>query len=128
MNAKLQELLPMIEDRLQKDDISEFKVGKTTNEVERFNDDEYGTYEYASIIACSDNPKLIAGAEADLIQHFQSHLVLKNKCKNMNKGSAGNPDATKLYIIAMGKNPRKGMEMLLDKFPLFKDLVICKLL
>lgn len=127
MNTRLKALLPVIEQRLLCDDITAFKIGKTANEDERFNDDDYNAYEYASIIAQSDNPDLIAVAESDLIQYFKSHNDLKCKCENINSGSAGNSAASKLYIIAIGSTTRKGMETLLDKFPLFKDIMIYKL-
>lgn len=125
MNTKLKAKLSVIEQRLLRDDITAFKIGKTENEDERFHDDVYNAYDYASIIAYSDDPTLIANAESDLIQYFKSHPVLKGKCENINNGSAGNPYANKLYIVAIGESPRKGLETLLVKFPLFEDLKIC---
>lgn len=125
MNTKLKAKLPFIVQRLLCDDITAFKIGKTQNEDERFNDDVYNAYEYASIIAHSDDPTLIANAESDLIQYIESHAVLKGKCENINNGSAGNPYANKLYIVAIGESPRKGFESLLDKNSLFKDFEIC---
>ena len=125
MNTKLKAKLSVIEQRLLRDDITAFKIGKTENEDERFHDDVYNAYDYASIIAYSDDPTLIANAESDLMQYFKSHPVLKGKCENINNGSAGNPNANKLYIVAIGETPRKGLETLLDKFPLFEDLKIC---
>lgn len=56
MNTKLKAKLPFIVQRLLCDDITAFKIGKTQNEDERFNDDVYNAYEYASIIAHSDDP------------------------------------------------------------------------
>ena len=125
MNTKLQVLLPLIEQRLLQDDISAFKIGKTEDEGKRFSGDDYETYEYGSIIAESDDPNLIADAESDLIQHFKSHNDLKRKCENINCGSGGDPDATKLYIVAIGETSRKGMEVLLDKFPLLDNFQAC---
>lgn len=124
MNTKLKAKLSVIEQRLLRDDITAFKIGKTENEDERFHDDVYNAYDYASIIAYSDDPTLIANAESDLIQYLKSHPVLKGKCENINNGSTGNPYANKLYIVAIGESPRKGLETLLDKFPLSEDLKI----
>ncbi len=124
MDAKLILILPLIERRLLNDDITAFKIGKTSNEDERFSNEEYDLYEYASIIACSDNPDLISAAESDMIQYFKSHNTLKGKSENINNGSAGNTKANKLYIIAKGDEPRRFMDVLLDKFPLFEDMPI----
>lgn len=127
MNNTLKTLLPKIEKALSSKQITAFVVGKTDDAYKRFSDDDYGEYEYASVIAKSDSPDLISNAENDLIKYFQSHATLKHKCKNDNAGSGGNPDAKSLYIVAMGEVPRGGVDLLLDKYPLFDEEILCEI-
>lgn len=127
MNSTLKTHLPKIEKVLSSKQITAFVVGKTDDAYKRFSDDDYGEYEYASVIAKSDSPDLISNAENDLIKYFQSHATLKHKCKNDNAGSGGNPDAKSLYIVAMGEVPRGGVDLLLDKYPLFDEEILCEI-
>lgn len=127
MNNTLKTHLPKIEKVLSSKQITAFVVGKTDDAYKRFSDDDYGEYEYASVIAKSDSPDLISNAENDLIKYFQSHTTLKHKCKNDNAGSGGNPNAKSLYIVAMGEAPREGIDLLLDKYPLFDEEILCEI-
>ena len=127
MNITLKLLLPKIEAVLSSKEITSFIIGKTDNAHIRFNQEDYNGYEYASVIARSDDPDLISDAENDLIKYFQSHTALNHKCKNDNAGSGGNPNAKSLYIVAMGPEPRIGHEALLDKCELFGADVFCEI-
>ena len=99
MDPQLQQLIPKIETRLGKDDISEFKIGKSICAKERFNDEEYSGYYYLSVIA-EGNPAQINQAEIDMIDYFMNSSCVKNKCANLHNGGGGNPGATELYIAA----------------------------
>lgn len=127
MNSTLKTHLPKIEKVLSSEQITAFVVGKTDDAYKRFSDDDYCEYEYAGVIAKSDSPDLISNAENDLIKYFQSHATLKHKCKNDNAGSGGNPNAKSLYIVAMGEVPRGGVDLLLDKCPLFDEEILCEI-
>lgn len=102
MNKKILQILPQIENRLLENDIRAFKVGKSYNINERFRDDDYDAYDYVSVIATSNDCEEISRIEADLIQYFCNHPILRGKCQNQNGGSAGNPNATSVYIVAIG--------------------------
>ena len=102
MNKKVLQILQQIENRLLKNDIRAFKVGKSSNVNERVLYDDYNVYDYASIIATSNNSEEISKLETDLIQYFCNHPILRGKCQNQNGGSAGNPNATSVYIVAIG--------------------------
>lgn len=103
MNKKILPILPQIERRLGDNDIIAFKIGKTSNTDERFLDDDYNAYDYAIVVAMSNDSTDISILEADMIQYFSTHLTLKYKCENKKGGSAGNPDATSVYIVAKGR-------------------------
>jgi len=121
MNEKILQILKKIEYRLLKNDISAFKVGKSSNVNERFLDDDYNAYDYASVIATSNECSEISKLEADLIEYFCNHPILKGKCQNQNCGSAGNPNATSVYIVARGviksddNDPNPHLNHLLEK-------------
>ena len=104
MNKKILQILQQIENRLLQDGIRSFKVGKSSNVDERFLDEDYDGYDYASVIATSNDCEEISKLEADLIQYFCNHPTLKEKCQNQNGGSAGNPNATSVYIVAKGNS------------------------
>ncbi len=120
MNPKLIQILDSIEKRLSKSDVIAFKVGKTENAHARFNVEEYNEYDYAQVIAtgkCSN----ISKAENDLIEHFKKHSTLCKKCVNEKSGSAGNPNATQLYIVAQGPCPEDPKDRLLAKSKLLEN-------
>lgn len=104
MNKKILQIIQHIENRLLENDVRAFKVGKSSDAYERFLDDDYNAYDYASVIATSNDYKEISQLEADLIKYFCSHPALKEKCQNQNGGSAGNPNATSVYIVAKGNS------------------------
>lgn len=103
MNKELNSVLSLIKERLSKDDIEYFKIGKTANPDERFAGEDYDNFHYASIIAHCDDSAIITQAEEDLISYFQKHKSLKDKCRNEQLGG-GSPDATYLYIVAVEKD------------------------
>lgn len=121
MNKKILHVLQQLENRLLENDIRAFKVGKSSNINERFLDDDYNAYDYASVIATSNDCDEISKLEADLIQYFCNHPILKGKCQNQNGGSAGNPNATSVYIVARGviksddNDPNPHLNHLLEK-------------
>lgn len=102
MNKKILPILQKLENQLLKNDIIAFKVGKSSVVDERFLDEDYDDYDYASVIATSDDYSEISKLEADLIEYFCNHPILREKCQNKNGGSAGNPNATSVYIVAIG--------------------------
>ena len=55
MNKKILPILPQIERRLGDNDIIAFKIGKTSNTDERFLDDDYNAYDYAIVVATSND-------------------------------------------------------------------------
>lgn len=121
MSPELQSLLSGIKQRLMKADISSFKIGKTNNPKERFNQyDE--PYHYMDIIAQGDANK-INTAEKDLIDWVNSHESLSAKCANINEGGGGNPDATMLYIVSRKAEAEIG-EHLLPPSRLFNGDII----
>ena len=99
MDAKLREVLPAIEKRLQQEDVESFKIGKATSAKERFDDEEYRGYYYMSVIAVGDKDK-INQAERDCIEYFTKKSAIKDKCNNQIGGGGGCPEATELYIAA----------------------------
>lgn len=119
MNRNLRLILGRIERRLSKSDIVAFKVGKTENAQTRFNAEEYNEYDFAQVIA-TGKPYDISNAENDLIEHFDNHSALRYKSSNRNAGSAGNPNATQLYIIAQKHRPEDLKDRLLDKSELME--------
>ena len=98
MNSKIKGILKTVELQLQKDEILKFKIGKTSNPESRFGQNDYENFNLATVIAKSENAKLIGQAEIDLIEYFRKHPTLKNKCENEQDG--GGPDATQLYLVA----------------------------
>lgn len=121
MNKKILHVLQQLENRLLENDIRAFKVGKSSNINERFLDDDYNAYDYASVIATSNDCDEISKLEADLIQYFCNHPILNGKCQNQNGGSAGTPNATSVYIVARGviksddNDPNPHLNHLLEK-------------
>lgn len=126
MNKGIKTILPIVEKRLLQPDIRIFKIGKTEDVKVRFNAEEYNDYDYAQLIAEGKSID-ISNAENDLIEYFKGHSVLKNKCINEKSGSAGNPNATQLYIVAQGPCPSDPRERLLDKGSLIAKLTPAKL-
>ena len=131
MNKMVLQILKKIEYRLLKNDISVFKVGKSSNVKERFLDDDYNAYDYASVIATSNDCDEISKLEADLIQYFCNHPILNGKCQNENGGSAGNPNATSVYIVAKANSQaddedNQHLNHLMEKSSLF-NLEVVKL-
>lgn len=131
MNKKILQILPQIENRLLENDIRAFKVGKSSNINERFLDDDYNAYDYASVIATSNDCDEISKLEADLIQYFCNHPILNGKCQNENGGSAGNPNATSVYIVAKANSQaddedNQHLNHLMEKSSLF-NLEVVKL-
>lgn len=125
MNKKILQILQQIKSRLLQEDIIAFKVGKSSNANERFLDDDYNAYDYVSVIATSNDYNKISELEADLIQVFCNHQILKEKCQNKNGGSAGNPNATSVYIVAKScaqeddNDPNPHLNHLMEKTALF---------
>lgn len=119
MNKELNRALSVIESRLSKDDIMCFKVGKTANPDDRFANDEYDNFQYASIIAHCDDSEIITQAEVDLINYFRNHKNLNKKCYNEQLGG-GSPDATYLYIVA-GRETADPYAALFDKEKLMDE-------
>ena len=122
MNPKLMQILDSIERRLSEPDIVAFKVGKTENPQIRFNAEEYNEYDFAQVIAIG-NPSDISNAENDLIGHFDNHSTLRRKSTNRNSGSAGNPNAKQLYIVAQGYCPEDPRDRLLEKSKLLENFI-----
>lgn len=130
MNSKIQCILKTVELQLQKDEILKFKIGKTSDPESRFGQNDYENFNLATVIAKSENTKLIGQAEIDLIEYFRKHPTLKNKCENEQSG--GGPDATQLYIVAQYRSAEIKIvdlfteevateNLFSNKEPLFKD-------
>ena len=102
MDKKLESKLTLIVNRLLQDDIKSFKIGKSKNAENRFDDDDYKTCHLFSIVA-TGNSNIINQAEKDLINYFRKHKTLGGKCLNRNVGG-GNPDATEVYFAAQLQN------------------------
>lgn len=121
MNKKILQILQQIKSRLLQEDIIAFKVGKSSNANERFQDDDYNAYDYVSVIATSNDHNEISKLEADLIEYFCNHPILRGKCQNINGGSAGNLNATSVYIVAIGvaesddDDPNPHLDHLMEK-------------
>ncbi len=118
MNHKLQELLPIIEKRLEQPDIDVFKIGKSNDSKRRFLEYEEPLH-FLGIIA-KGNADAINQAECDLIAHFQKNA----KCANEYAGGGGNENATELYIVAKKHyeqplKDREQLEQLLEPSSLF---------
>lgn len=119
MNKELNKVLSVIVERLSKEEIKSFKIGKTANPDERFTSEDYDHFHYASIIAHCNDSAIITQAEEDLISYFQKHKSLKDKCCNEQLGG-GSPDATYLYIVA-GREDADPYAALLDKDALMDE-------
>ena len=131
MNKKIFQIIQHIEARLLGKDVRAFKVGKSSKSNERFLADDYNAYDYASVIATSNDCEEISKLEADLIKYFCNHPILKEKCQNENGGSAGNPNATSVYIVAKansqaGDEDNQHLNHLMEKSTLF-NLEVVKL-
>lgn len=103
MDPRINKLIPTIEDRLSREDIAEFKIGKAENSEERFEDDDYAGYYFQDVLA-NGNPNQISQAENDLIDYFKNRSSVKDKCRNEHGGSAGNNKATEVYVAAKHRN------------------------
>lgn len=126
MNEKLEKLLPSIENELLNDAIGSFKIGKTDNPEQRFEQQDYDQYDFADVIAISDDVVKISQAENDLINYFTMHDRLRTKCKNQRSGSAGNEDCSAIYIVSALKS-RDVHDGVLPKQNLFDESLKCEL-
>ena len=104
MNKKLEEIRDWVEEKLSTFSyLEEFAIGKAKDCEERF-ETYYQPKGYQSYIElATGSPVSVSGGEGALLDYFLNHPKWKDKCTNERSGSAGNPDATHLYLTAKCK-------------------------
>lgn len=104
MNKKLEEIRDWIEEELSSfSELIEFKIGKASDCEERFKT-YYQPKGYQSYIElATGSPLSVSDGERNLLDYFLDHPKWKDKCANERSGSAGDPNASHLYLTVKCK-------------------------
>ena len=101
---KIEEIKKEVERQLSRfSDLKEFTIGKAKDCQDRF-EAHYRPRGYQSYIELAyGSPQAISEGESLLIAYFQNHPKWGSKCANEKGGSAGNENATYLYVTTKCK-------------------------